>query len=122
TVPSKADKKRAVRLAKLVPGVRKVHDSLTIDANASSSGDNEPSNARNLPAKPKTTATAPRSRPGAVGTNRAAAPANRTTTGESNSVATADPAKGKPASGETHLGSNSSGATGGIAGAAASAS
>ena len=57
TVPTKADKKRAVHLAKLVPGVHKVHDSLTIDANASSSSDNEPTNARNSqPPRARTTA------------------------------------------------------------------
>ena len=114
TVPTKADKKRAVHLAKAVAGVRKVHDSLTIDANASSSSDNEPTNARNSqPPKPKTTAaTRTRTRPG---------PVSRSAT-ENKSIAAADPAKSISAGGEVHIGSNSSAVGGGISGAAASAS
>ena len=121
TVPSKADKKRAVRLAKLVRGVRKVHDSLTVDANASSSGDNEPTNARNLPPRPKTTASShPHTRTATPGTNRAPASTNKTAAEGGNSPAIAN--AGNPAGGEAHLGSNSTGSAGGIAGAAASAS
>src|SRR5262249_3801971 len=115
TVPTKADKKRAVHLAKSVAGVRKVHDSLTIDANASSSSDNEPTNARNSqPPKPKTTAaTRARKGPGSVSQ----------TAGESNKViAAADPPKGNSAGGEAHIASNPSASGGGISGAAANAS
>jgi len=120
TVPSKADKKRAVQLAKLVPGVRKVHDSLSVDANASSSGDNEPTNARNIPAKPKTTASArPRTKPAVATAHRnesANDPASRTS---ANSVASAD--AGKSDAPAEHLGSSPA-AGGGISGAVASAS
>ena len=113
TVPSKADRKRAVHLAKLVPGVHKVHDSLTVDANASSSGDNEPTNAHNIPPKPKTTAAArPRMKPGSV---------SRPATQNEKAVASSDPANENPATGEAHLGT-SAGVGGGISGAAASAS
>ncbi len=45
-VPTKADRKRAQEMAKSVAGVRKVKDKLTIDANATSSDDeNEPTSA-----------------------------------------------------------------------------
>ena len=121
TVPSKADKKRAVRLAKLVRGVRKVHDSLTVDANASSSGDNEPTNARNIPPKPKTTAAArPHTRATITSANRAVASTNKTAVEGGNSSAITN--AGNSAGAETHLGSSSGGSAGGIAGAAASAS
>src|SRR5215469_1158493 len=120
TVPSKADKKRAVQLAKLVPGVRKVHDSLSVDANASSSGDNEPTNARNIPAKPKATASArPRTKP-AVSTARRNGSAPDAASGTSaKSVASAD--AGKTEASAEHLGSSPP-AGGGISGAVASAS
>lgn len=129
TVPTKADKKRAVHLAKLVPGVRKVRDSLTVDANASSSSDNEPTNARNSqPPRPKTTANVrTRTRPAVARTNGSPTGiANRSASaaGSANSVGTPDGSKDNPASGsdETHLGSGATGNGGGIAGAAASAS
>ncbi len=46
TVPTRADRKRADHLAKSVAGVRRVRDFLEVDANATSTGSNEPANAR----------------------------------------------------------------------------
>ncbi len=46
TVASKADKKRAKQMVAAIPGVRKVHDKLTVNANATvTPGSNEPANA-----------------------------------------------------------------------------
>jgi osmotically-inducible protein OsmY len=45
TVPTKADRKKAQEMAKSVAGVRKVKDKITIDANATSSDENEPTSA-----------------------------------------------------------------------------
>src|SRR5262249_48538302 len=120
TVPTKPDKKRAVRLAKLVPGVRKVHDSLTVDANASSSSDNEPTNARNHqpPPKPKTTASVPAHKgPKAIGSAQSAGPATgAAAVGGSGKEATAAV---NGSVGSTHLGAGS-GTTGGTSGAVSS--
>lgn len=123
TVPTKADKKRAVNLAKVVPGVRKVHDNLNIDANASSSGDNEPTNAHNVPPKPRTIASTPRTH--AKSSRRVAKSADATASREpsgktaSNSIASPDPSNtDAPAE---HVGSSSA-AGGGISGAVANAS
>ncbi len=45
-VASKADKKRAKQMAAAIPGVRKVHDKLTVNANATATpGSNEPATA-----------------------------------------------------------------------------
>lgn len=119
TVPSKADRKRAVQLAKLVPGVRKVHDSLSVDANASSSGDNEPTNARNTSPKPKTTASArPRTKPALTLAHRNASATDAASGTSAKSVVSAD--AGKTEAPAEHLGSSPAG--GGISGAVASAS
>lgn len=122
TVPTKADKKRAVNLAKLVPGVRKVHDNLNIDANASSSGDNEPTNARTIPPKPRTTASTPSH---AASPRRVAKSTNGSASKQSedhkasNSVASPDPSNtGTPSD---HIASSPA-AGGGISGAVANAS
>ena len=46
TVASKADKKHAKQVVAAIPGVRKVHDRLTVNANATATpGNNEPANA-----------------------------------------------------------------------------
>lgn len=120
TVPSKADRKRAVQLAKLVPGVRKVHDSLSVDANASSSGDNEPTNARNTSPKPKTTASArPRTKPAVTTAHRNGSATDAAPGTSAKSVVAAD--AGKTEAPAEHLGSSPA-AGGGISGAVASAS
>jgi osmotically-inducible protein OsmY len=120
TVPSKADKKRAVQLAKLVPGVHKVHDSLSVDANASSSGDNEPTNARNTPPKPKTTASArPRTKPALTTAHRNGSATDAASGMNAKSVVSGD--AGKTEAPAEHLGSSPAGG-GGISGAVASAS
>jgi osmotically-inducible protein OsmY len=127
TVPTKPDKKRAARLAKSVPGVRKVHDSLTVDANASSSNDNEPTNARNhQPPKPKTTASAPAHKgPRAISSDRSAGTTTRIEAGgksDGPTTGAAGTARSSPADGSlgsNHVGANST-TSGGISGAVAS--
>src|SRR5215469_145617 len=126
TVPTKPDKKRAVRLAKSVPGVRKVHDSLTVDANASSSSDNEPTNARNhQPPKPKTTAAPVHKGPRAISSVQRAGPTTGAATVSGpgkDTTRTADTPGNSAANGSlgsTHLGAGSA-ITGGISGAVTS--
>ncbi len=115
TVPTRADRKRASRLAKTVAGVRRVKDYLTVDANATSSGSNEPTYAGNAAHTHSASGST-------IARRRSASRAPRVAARKQNSTASASaPAIGGPASGANGTSGTTSATTGGISGAAASA-